>query len=104
MFLLVERFPGGRFLLGRGGTTDYASDMLPLLRLKLPNLWFDTGFVRPSALRAYAEEAPGRMCFASCAPQNAMGLERDLLEESVNPGHLSAILGGNFLQFLGHDR
>lgn len=100
-FLLAERFPGGRFLLGRCGTTDYAYDMLPLLRLRLPNVWFDTGFVRPSALRAYAEEAPERLCFASCAPQNDLRLERGLLAEAVPEKFLSGVLGANFLNFLG---
>jgi len=104
LFLLAERFPRARFLLGRGGTSDYAYDMLPVLGLRLPNLWFDSGFVRPSGLQTYAETAGDRFCFSSCSPQNDMRLERELLEEMVPESLLSGILGGNFLRFLnGHD-
>lgn len=100
MYLLAQRFPEGRFLLGGSGTSDYAYDMLPLLRLRLPNLWCDTGFVRPSALQTYAAEAPDRVCFASRSPQNDLYLERELLTESVANELLPGILGTNFLNFL----
>jgi len=104
LFLLADRFRGGRFLLGRGGTTDYAYDMLPLLGLRLPNLWFDSGFVRPSGLRLYAEAAPDRFCFASCSPQNDLRLELELLEDALPESLRPAVLGENFLWFLnGYD-
>lgn len=101
LMLLAERFPEGRFLLGRGGTSDYASDLPPLLAQRMPNLWFDTGFVRPGALAAYAQAAPDRLCFASCSPQNDLALERQLLTEAVPEPLRVPILGSNFLRFLG---
>lgn len=103
LFFLAERFPKARFLLGRGGTTDYAYDMLPILRAARSNIWFDLGFVRPSAFSLYADIAPARICFASCSPQNDMAYELKLLREALPEKQFSGIYGTNFKAFLHGD-
>lgn len=101
LYFLAERHPGVRFLLGRAGTTDYAYDMAAVLQFALPNVWYDFGFVRPGAMARYAAAAPGRFCFASCAPQNDAAYELNLLRQQIPADSLPGILGGNFQTFLG---
>jgi predicted TIM-barrel fold metal-dependent hydrolase len=100
LFFLADRFPKGRFLLGRCGTTDYAYDMAPILQAAPANLWYDSGFVRPSAFARYAAAAPDRFCFASCAPQNDFGFEWTMLRDLLPYDQFSAIHGDNFQRFL----
>lgn len=101
LFFLADRHPSVRFLLGRCGTTDYSYDMAAVLDLAPGNVWYDFGFVRPSAMARYAAAAPGRFCFASCAPQNDADYELSLLRQQIPAEALPGILGGNFQTFLG---
>jgi len=100
LYFLAERHPRVRFLLGRGGTSDYAADMRPLLDLAPENLWYDFGFVRPSVMASYAKAAPSRFCFASCAPQNDPALELNLLRTHIPAELFPGVLGENFKTFL----
>jgi predicted TIM-barrel fold metal-dependent hydrolase len=80
--LLALRRPEVQLILGHCGTTDFGWDMLPLLKLQLPNIWYELSFVRPRVLPGYAELAdPSRFIFASGAPRNDLGFELRQFEQ-----------------------
>jgi predicted TIM-barrel fold metal-dependent hydrolase len=74
--LVAQKHGNARFILGHGGSTDHAWDMPAVLRLKLPNVWYETSLIRPWAVPNYGNIiGEDRLIFGSSAPRNVPGFE-----------------------------
>ena len=104
--LMAEQHPNTKFILGHCGSTDYALDMLPILRRhQLPNVWYDVSLVRPWAVPGYLELAgSSRFIFASAAPRNDLPFETQQLQRHLPLETYPDVYGGNLARLLGEGK
>jgi len=75
--IVAQQHPETLFILGHCGVTDHAHDMPAILRdHALPNLWFETSYLRWWGLPALgALKGGSRLIFGSSAPRNDPAFE-----------------------------
>lgn len=103
--LLAERFADCRFILGHGGSTDYAHDMPSVLRMKLPNVWLELSFVRPWAVGGYTRLMDeSKLLFGSSSPRNVLGFEREQFDKHWPIREHPATYGENLMKLISEVR
>jgi len=106
--LVAQKHQNTRFIMGHCGSTDHAWDMPSILHLKLPNLWFETSFVRPWVVTNYAAIAgDDRLIFGSSSPRNDLRMELTHLKKHWPVAEHPATYGqtlGDLLSEVIHDR
>jgi len=103
--LLAQRLPRVRFILGHGGSTDYAHDMPSVLGMKLANVWLELSFVRPWAVGGYARMMDeGKLIFGSSCPRNDMGFELSQFNQHWPIAEHPGTYGDNLLKLIGEVR
>jgi predicted TIM-barrel fold metal-dependent hydrolase len=101
--LVAERHPDTNFILGHGGSTDYARDMQAILKHHaLPNVWFELSLVRPWVVPHYVETAGGERCiFGSSAPRNSLPFELQQFDATLPIADWPDVYGGNLARLIG---
>lgn len=103
--LVALRHAQTRFILGHGGSTDHAYDMFPVIKMGLPNLWFETSLIRPFALPRYGAAADeDRLLFGTSAPRNIPAHELQHTELHWPRAQHPAMYGANLLRLLAEVR
>lgn len=101
--LLASRFPGGRFILGKSGATDFSHDGPSALAFA-GNLYADSAHVEwPTALvRGDAPGFGGRVVFTTDAPFASPSVElARVTEAGLEEAAGEAVLGGTLGGLLG---
>ena len=101
LVLLACRHPRVRFVMGHCGSTDYAHDMLAVLRAAPDNLWFELSLVRPWAAADYVRAGRReRFLFGSSAPRNDPAYEISELNRHLPIREYPDVYGENLLRLL----
>jgi len=101
--LLASRFPGGRFILGKSGATDFSHDG-PAALAFADNLYADSVHVEwPTALAATdPARFGGRVVFTTDAPFGSSAIEfARVTEAPLDDAVRDAVLGGTLAGLLG---
>lgn len=103
--LLAERLSDVRFILGHGGSTDYAHDMPSVLRMNLSNVWLELSFVRPWAIQGYTRLMDeSKLLFGSSAPRNVQGFELEQFDTHWPIRQHAPTYGDNLLKLFAEAR
>lgn len=101
MFLLAQRFPGLKFIMGHSGATDYAPDVVPVCRLS-PNIAVESSFARPPGFVGRLKNLGWeRGIMGSGFPFNDLAFEWSEMRRLLPAEHQAAVLGGNLASLLG---
>lgn len=101
LVLVAERFPQCRFILGHGGSTDNASDLAIVFRLKLSNIWFELSFIRPWGAANFAGQVDeSRLIFGSSCPRNDLEFELSQFDAHWPIKDHPGTYGGNILKLI----
>lgn len=104
--LLAERLADCRFILGHGGSTDYAHDMPSILRMNLANVWYELSFVRPWGVGGYARllADESKLIFGSSSPRNDLRFELAQFDKHWPIGEHADTYGQNLLKLIAEVR
>jgi len=99
LLLVAARHSSTRFIMGHCGSTDYAADMMAVVRGSPRNLWFELSLARPWAAASYVHsETRGRVLFGSGAPRNDPAFELGQLEKYLPLSDHPDVYGANLLR------
>jgi hypothetical protein len=101
LFLLAGRFPRINFVMGHSGATDYATDVVPVCRLR-SNIYIESSFARPPGFVGRLKELGwNRGIMGSGFPSNDLAFEWSEMRRILPPEHHAGVLGGNLASLLG---
>jgi uncharacterized protein len=101
LVMAAAEHPETRFILGHCGSTDYAVDMLSVIRVATANLWFELSLVRPIAAAGYAKVVDRRrLIFGTGAPRNDPVFELEMLRPVLPPEEYPDVYGENLTALL----
>lgn len=101
LWFLARKFTNIRWILGGGGTTDYASDLGAVVRSAPDNLWFETSTMRGSSVQELLSSAGAdKVLFGSAAPRQTLKCELFRLQELVPPEARERVFANNLKSFL----
>ncbi len=105
LVLAAAKYPATKFVMGHCGSTDYAYDMLAILRSAPENLWFELSLVRPWVIPDYiAGGDRTRFLFGSFAPRNDPALELRHCDASLPIFEYPDVYGDNLARLIGMER
>lgn len=98
---LAQRYPGGRFVMGHMGNSDFWLDV-PVALAQAPNLWGEVSPNLAAAVNRVIEAGfSGRLLFGSDAPQMRLDLEVDKIQYwQASDEQRAAMMAGNLLRLL----
>ena len=100
LFLLARRFPEINFVMGHSGSTDYATDVTPVVR-QCENIAIESSFARPAGFVARLKDI-GYDCgiMGSGFPYNDLVFEWSEMLRLLPKEHHEQVCGGNLMKLL----
>jgi len=100
LLLLARRFPAIRFIMGHAGSTDYSTDVVPVVGL-VDNIVVESSFGRPPAFVAKLEQmGADRGIMGSGHPYNDLVFEWSEMLRLVPEERRDSVCGGTITRLL----